>query len=92
MTATWISKAAWVVAWDGAAQAHVSLRDADVVFADDRLVFVGHGFQDRDGIVTERIGGRKRLVMPGLIDIHSHSTGSPCCAASSRSARAGSSE
>jgi 5-methylthioadenosine/S-adenosylhomocysteine deaminase len=77
MAATWIRNAAWVVAWDGAAQAHVYLRDADVVFAGDRLVFVGHGFQDRDGIVTETIDGRERLVMPGLIDIHSHPTGEP---------------
>jgi cytosine/adenosine deaminase-related metal-dependent hydrolase len=77
VTATWIRHAAWVVAWDAGAGAHVYLRDADVVFDGPDLVFVGHGFEDRAGIVTTTIDGRDRMVMPGLIDIHSHPTGEP---------------
>ena len=74
MTTTKIAGAAWVAAWDGAAQAHVYLRDADVVFRDDRIIHVGGRFEQP----AERvIDGSGLFVMPGLIDLHSHPSTEP---------------
>jgi cytosine/adenosine deaminase-related metal-dependent hydrolase len=64
-----IENASWVAAWDQGRQSHVYLRDADVVFEDDRIAFVGRGWR---GQADETIDGRDRFVMPGLIDIHAH--------------------
>jgi len=73
---TWIRKADWVVAWDAAAARHVYLRNADVVFDEAGIEFVGFDWEDRDG-TTEIVDGRDRMVMPGLINIHCHPTGEP---------------
>jgi 5-methylthioadenosine/S-adenosylhomocysteine deaminase len=69
MSTTLIKNAAWVIAWDEAAARHVYRRNVDVTFADDRVTFLGHGFT---GTADRTIDGSMRLVMPGLIDIHSH--------------------
>jgi len=70
MTRTvWIRNADWVVAWDRAAARHAYLRDGDVVFAGDALTFVGRGY---GGQADETIDARGLMVMPGLIDVHSH--------------------
>ena len=69
MTTTLIRRAAWLVAWDSSAGRHVYLRDADLAFADDRIVHVGEGFE---GPCDREIDGRGLFVMPGLIDLHSH--------------------
>ena len=70
MTTTVIRNADWVIAWDEAAERHVYRRGVDVVFADDRITFVG---RDWPGAAADRvIDGKDRLVLPGLIDIHSH--------------------
>jgi cytosine/adenosine deaminase-related metal-dependent hydrolase len=69
MSATVIKKAAWVVAWDEAAGRHVYRRNIDVAFADDRIGFLGPGYA---GPADRVIDGSERLVIPGLIDIHSH--------------------
>jgi 5-methylthioadenosine/S-adenosylhomocysteine deaminase len=69
MTTTVIRNADWVIAWDEAAERHVYRRGVDVVFADDRISFVGRNWQ---GAADRVIGGKDRLVLPGLIDIHSH--------------------
>ncbi len=66
---THIKAADWVIAWEKEADRHVYLRDADVVFSRDRLVFVGSGY---DGQADEVIDGRGLMVMPGLVDLHSH--------------------
>ena len=66
---TAIRNAAWVIAWDPQAEAHQYLRAADVVFEGDRIVHVGSGY---DGPVDREIEGRDLMVMPGLINIHSH--------------------
>ena len=44
--------ASWVVGYDGTA--HELLRDACVVYEDDRVIFVGHRF---DGPVDQTIDG-----------------------------------
>jgi len=69
MTTTIIRRAAWLVAWDEPAGRHAYLRDADLAFTDDRIVHVG---PDYEGEADREIDGSGLLVMPGLIDLHSH--------------------
>ena len=69
MPTTLIKAADWVIAWDAAAGRHVYERGADVAFADDRIVHVG---KDYPGAVDVTIEGADRMVMPGLVNIHSH--------------------
>ena len=69
MTTTVIRNADWVIAWDGAAGHHVYRRGVDVVFAADMITFVGRNYT---GAADRVIDGKDRLVLPGLIDIHSH--------------------
>jgi 5-methylthioadenosine/S-adenosylhomocysteine deaminase len=71
---TWIRNASWVIAWDAPLGCHVYLRDADVVFSGNAITYVGHGYADG---ADELIDGRDLLVMPGLIDIHSHPSTEP---------------
>jgi len=67
----WIRGADWVIGWDGAAKRHAYLRDADVVFTGSVLTFVGPGYR---GHADEIVEGRGTMVMPGLVDVHSHPT------------------
>src|SRR5271169_2840428 len=69
MTATLIKNTDWVIAWDEGASRQVYRRGVDIAFTDDRIDFVG---RDYTGPVDRVIDGRDRLVLPGLIDIHSH--------------------
>ncbi len=71
---TVIRNAAWVVAWDKATSAHVYLRDADVAFTGDQITFVSKGYV---GPADREIDGRARMVMPGLVNIHTHPTSEP---------------
>ncbi|MEQ9639691.1 MAG: amidohydrolase family protein [Alphaproteobacteria bacterium] len=71
---TLIKGADWVVAWDAAAGEHVYLTDADVVFADDRISFVGRGY---DGAADVTVDGSGLMVMPGLVNIHAHPSMEP---------------
>ncbi|WP_442504239.1 amidohydrolase family protein [Marinivivus vitaminiproducens] len=71
---TRLANARTVVAWDEGAGAHVYLSDADVVFADGRLLFVGRGY---DGPADETVDARGLMVMPGLVNIHSHPSSEP---------------
>src|SRR5262245_59072508 len=65
----WIRNADWVVAWDGLAERHAYLRDGDVVFSGGTLTFVGRGYTGRS---DRTIDARGLMVMPGLVDVHSH--------------------
>jgi 5-methylthioadenosine/S-adenosylhomocysteine deaminase len=69
MPTTVIKNAAWVIAWDEAAGRHTYRRDVDVAFADDRITHVG---ADYAGTAERTVDGSARMVMPGLINIHSH--------------------
>jgi cytosine/adenosine deaminase-related metal-dependent hydrolase len=75
-----VKNADWVVAWDASSRRHAYLERGDVVFAGDTLTFVG---RDYSGRADETIDGRGLMVMPGLIDVHSH----PCLEASYRGIR-----
>jgi cytosine/adenosine deaminase-related metal-dependent hydrolase len=74
MATTLIKAADWVVAWNAAKGRHEYLRDADVAFEGDRIAFVGHRYEGRADRV---IDGRRRMVMPGLVNIHSHPATEP---------------
>jgi 5-methylthioadenosine/S-adenosylhomocysteine deaminase len=74
MAATVIRNADVVLAWDAAAGQHVYLTDADLAFEDGRLAFVGRGY---GGPAGEEIPGAGLMVMPGLVNIHSHPSSEP---------------
>jgi cytosine/adenosine deaminase-related metal-dependent hydrolase len=69
MPTTVIKNAAWVIAWDEAARRHTYCRAVDVAFTDDHIAFIGKNFS---GTPDRVIDGNGLMVMPGLIDIHSH--------------------
>ena len=75
MTATTcIRNAACIVAWDAANRRHAYLMGGDVAFAGDTLSFVGRHY---DGAADTTIDGTDLMVMPGLIDLHSHPSTEP---------------
>jgi 5-methylthioadenosine/S-adenosylhomocysteine deaminase len=71
---TCIRNAACIVAWDAANRRHAYLMGGDVAFAGDTLSYVGRHY---DGAVDETIDGTDLMVMPGLIDLHSHPSTEP---------------
>ncbi len=71
---TLIRNADVVVAWDGDAKQHTYLSGGDVAFDGGTLTFVGCGY---DGPVDEVIDGAGMMVMPGLVNIHSHPSSEP---------------
>lgn len=74
MTTTLIKNAAWVAAYDASNARHVYLHDVDVAFAEGRITHVGPGYA---GTADVEIDGRRRFVMPGLVNIHSHPLSEP---------------
>ena len=64
-----VRKADWIVAWDGETEGHRYLRQGDVAFRDNALVQVGGAY---DGPADREIDGSGLMVMPGLVDVHSH--------------------
>lgn len=71
---TLIRNTEWLIAWDQSAAAHCYLRDADIAFSGDKIVHVGQGY---GGPADRIIDGRGVMVMPGLVDIHSHPSVEP---------------
>src|SRR3546814_12791214 len=76
---TVIRNADWVVAWDPTGGAdgsgdHVYRRGIDVAFRGAEIVHVGAGY---DGPADEVVDGSGRLVIPGMVDIHSHTRAEP---------------
>jgi cytosine/adenosine deaminase-related metal-dependent hydrolase len=71
---TCIRNAAWIVAWDAAAGTHVYLRDADLAFTGNTIVHVGKSWP---GTADTTIDGRALMLIPGLVDIHSHPSTEP---------------
>lgn len=70
--ATVIRNADLVVAWDG--EAHAYMPGADVAFADGVISFVGRGYT---GAAETELDGGGMMVMPGLVNIHSHPSSEP---------------
>jgi len=69
MPTTLIKNADWVIAWDAAAGRQVYRRGVDLAFSGGRIEFLGSDFA---GAADRVIDGAGLMVMPGLIDIHSH--------------------
>ena len=61
-----------VIAWDGTA--HAYMPGADVAFQGGRLTFVGRNYA---GPADTEVDGRGLMVMPGLVNIHSHPSSEP---------------
>ncbi|MBU0726624.1 MAG: amidohydrolase family protein [Alphaproteobacteria bacterium] len=74
MQTTVIRNADYVIAWDAAAGSHAYLEGADVAFRDNEFTFVGKGYA---GPADKEISGRGLMVMPGLVNIHSHPSSEP---------------
>ena len=74
MSTTAIKNADWIVAWDEDRQQHGYLRGADLVFSGNTIVFVGHSWE---GVAQTIIDGSGLMVMPGLVDVHSHASIEP---------------
>ncbi|HYV88572.1 MAG TPA: amidohydrolase family protein [Candidatus Polarisedimenticolia bacterium] len=68
---TRIRNADWVVAFDASSGRHVYRRNIDVEFAGGAITHVG---TSRGGAVASEIDGGGLMVMPGLINVHSHPT------------------
>jgi 5-methylthioadenosine/S-adenosylhomocysteine deaminase len=69
-----ISRAEIIIAYDADADDQVYRRDTDVVFDETGILHVGEGWS---GPVTREIDGRGFMVMPGLVDVHSHPSSEP---------------
>ncbi len=74
MTTTLIRNADFVIAWDAPTASHVSMPGADVAFEDGVIRFVGRGYA---GVADTIIDGAGFMVMPGLVNIHSHPSSEP---------------
>ena len=74
MPTTLIRNADYVIAWDAAARAHTYMPGADLAFEDGIIRFVGRGY---DGPADTIIDGAGFMVMPGLVNIHSHPSSEP---------------
>jgi len=71
---TVIRNAAWVVSWNPKGGHHEYLRDADFAFRGRDIVFVGKHY---GGPADATIDGRDTMLMPGLVNVHSHPTSEP---------------
>ncbi|HJU30943.1 MAG TPA: amidohydrolase family protein [Hyphomicrobiaceae bacterium] len=74
MTTTVFRSCAWVVAWDEARSAHVYRRGIDVAISGAEVAFIGKGYA---GPAETEIDASRRLVLPGLVNIHTHPTSEP---------------
>lgn len=74
MPTTVFRNCAWVIAWDDARATHVYRRNIDVAIRDSEIVFVDKSY---DGVADAEVDCTRRLVLPGLINIHTHPTSEP---------------
>ncbi len=58
-----------IVVFDPASNSHAYLDDADLAVAGGRIAFVGRSYV---GSARREISGRGLMVMPGLVNLHSH--------------------
>lgn len=62
----------YIIAWQEGQ--HRLLRNGQIVFEDDKIVYTGKNFS---GEVDYRVDAHNTLVIPGLINIHCHTTDTP---------------
>src|SRR5437764_714695 len=69
MRTTVIKNADWVIAWQAGEGRHVYRCGVDVAFDNEAIVHVGRGFAGR---AEATVDGKGLMIMPGLVNIHSH--------------------
>lgn len=67
-------KAAWVVGYDRVKAGHVYRRNVDVAIHGGVITFVGENY---DGDADHEVDARERMIMPGLVNVHSHPSSEP---------------
>ena len=72
---TIIRNADWLVAWDESAQSHVYHRDINLVIDGETITAIGSPAQW--GADAVEIDGRGFAVLPGLVDVHAHTSSEP---------------
>jgi cytosine/adenosine deaminase-related metal-dependent hydrolase len=74
LTTTLIRNCRFAIVWDDETQSHAYRSHVDVAMTKDRIAFIGQNYQGESDRVMD---GANWLVMPGLIDIHSHPFSEP---------------
>ncbi|MBX9702004.1 MAG: amidohydrolase family protein [Acetobacteraceae bacterium] len=74
MPITVIRNADVVLAWDASAKQHVYVTGADLAFEEGRVLHVGRGYA---GPAEQEVSGAGLMVMPGLVNVHSHPSSEP---------------
>ncbi|MDF2434846.1 MAG: 5-methylthioadenosine/S-adenosylhomocysteine deaminase [Mucilaginibacter sp.] len=79
MRPTRIGNLSRAVLWAAETGSHVYVEDADIVFADGRIVFAGKAedMPDEMRALAVDIDGIGLMAMPGLVDVHSHPATEP---------------
>jgi cytosine/adenosine deaminase-related metal-dependent hydrolase len=78
ITPVLIRNAAWAVLWDEEARRHGYGRDLDILLRDGRIATIQrHEANAPPPAGAEVVDGRALLVMPGLVNIHTHPTTEP---------------
>ena len=74
MTTTCITNAELAIVYDAETDTHLYRRDCDIVFDETSLLHIGPGYT---GAVDATVDGRGMMVMPGLVNVHSHPSSEP---------------
>ncbi len=78
MPKTMIRNAAWAVVWDAAAGHHAYARGVDILLAEGCIASIApHDPASPPPAVDEVIAGERLLVIPGLVNVHTHPTTEP---------------
>jgi len=70
--ATVLRDVSWAAVWDPVRKRQTYAREVDIAFAGGRIVHAGPRYEAPPGQPVTEIDGRHRLVIPGLVDLHSH--------------------
>ena len=68
-TTTVIRNASWIIAWNKERQAHVYLREADVAFCGDTIVFVGKDYAGQADTAQVATRNAATQFLPGFTTI-----------------------
>jgi len=69
MTVTCIRDCAWAICWSEESRKHFYSKGVDLVFSGDTIIHLG---QHYTGSVDVEVDGRQIMVMPGLVNLHTH--------------------
>jgi 5-methylthioadenosine/S-adenosylhomocysteine deaminase len=61
-----------IIAFDG--KEHVLIDEGEIVYEENQIIFVGESYP---GKVEKTIDARPKLIIPGLINVHTHSLTAP---------------